>query len=1483
MAVVKKFQSGGQTKKQDELSFEKFLDQELESGNFTAKGYRAAQTAAANFRDLHNSGALKEAYSYDPIYDKYTIDKSKLPSQFTNLDLNGSEVKRSLGRLALDSQSANSWAANMYNKFLETQNKNAASAEATETPKQQITRSIGNLGDYILRYHFKNSTNAFNAAFEDMDDDARKKAIMQYAGDYLKHYKGLAENKKDNEIFKNIDNEEALTKAISEGNWDNFKREAFTLGWNPKEFLNPQTQKSAEEATAEENEKIADFLRTHGVHDDNFIKNNIIGRNFTQFGSAADIPGADQAPWLEQYLKDKGVIILKDKLGRPTLVRGNSFFNETMMDPDDAEKYGSVIKLDEFGFSSFLPKKTEEWKKDYGSIFMDPLRGKYGWRGIQANIPGYENWQVQGWGGDNAKDALGNVDYTQHLTLRSPDAKQTIELLRGHDGKYYRMQDGILEKNEFGGVDIQNYLPNSFGEFTIDTNSGAYPKINGKANDMTLDDVSNFINNLEQDGNYNPKNNPNTVQAIIALKNIINDSTSIMERERALNLYSKLTADQQAGGLFNVDVVNRINQYYKDQFNKIKSQPEKRANTIYGGYDVSAYTIKKRQKGGQLTYADYSRLFPGAAAAQDTTKQKEPMRYLEGTLSTMNGWDTLSLVGTGVSFIPGFGAIGAGAAMGADLINDLKDGHIDHWGQHLLNLGFTGLSLIGLGGLKGIQAAAKIGKTADKAFDAGKVAANIARLGKTEAVSKAVITSAEDALKMAEKIGSTEDLLKLSGKLTTAGNLKKLSSAEKAAIKQLGFEIKPFKGGIGIQQGEKWVTKKVVAEAVDKAVNSANQIGSVNTLNNAQRAGKWVRELATKTKGNVGKAIQSKAFKTALAAPIAISTVPSAYNIGKNLIEGNADEIQVSDIKNLLMAGSLGRNWFKNAQTARAYKQFTTPKVEVGKPSLKVGKKTLGELEKEFTITGQKSKFNPIKKPLGKEEADAFKEELKAAGYKGDLDEAVKNYHSLKVEAAPETVTGYDLNEFDISTPGQDIKAFERAKKAFQEGFVSYGNPKRLAKHQKGGILKGATGFDSQLLYKVPTIPMVGNTMTNLDEVTVTGTNGATLTGKTAQGTLTNPNIKPDATKLELADMSGSMQNMLNTGHGTISEGFDWAGAMNRVGGFAKQIGSNIDPTDATNLAMYVNTMRYNNRAARAQKRAAVAGIVKAPLIPRQYIRADSPYSQFYEKQAARLGTLGHNLAKTTADIDKGFGARLNAEGKAMEMREKGRQADVQNIQQRLDMQTNSDRQTQLQNAQIIAANRAAIANAEKATHLVDSNLNLAKSNAFNNLATAWHRNLQVKDYAKTRKQFLDLATSPDYSENAKLYRDTKLKMETAKADWLKERESLKQAGAPVTDGPLTWEETNDYNTYTEKLKAIQESIDAFNTQMRNAQLGVQYGAPISGGYFASGGRLDLAGRKELARYRHELRRQQKYEDNFFKAILKNQELMQKSLIRVFK
>lgn len=212
-----------------------------------------------------------------------------------------------------------------------------------------------------------------------------------------------------------------------------------------------------------------------------------------------------------------------------------------------------------------------------------------------------------------------------------------------------------------------------------------------------------------------------------------------------------------------IDSINRLGEHDEDKLNKLaaharyliaKGTPEEKrialeqylklsqlfkSNNISIGKNfvrtVGAFKIggkiRKGQKG--MTAEEYRAKYSQGAPEGQFRKSMNKAEMVKNA----SAYDIVSMVGTGLSLIPGFGAIGGGIATISDALKGAQDGWDKEDTANLaINLGFTAASAIGLGGLKALQLGAKAVKAGKIARTASEVAENSSKV--SNAVRKAL-------------------------------------------------------------------------------------------------------------------------------------------------------------------------------------------------------------------------------------------------------------------------------------------------------------------------------------------------------------------------------------------------------------------------------------------------------------------------------------------------------------------------------------------------------------------------------------------------------------------------------------------------------------------------------------------------------------------------------------------------------------------------
>ena len=320
----------------------------------------------------------------------------------------------------------------------------------------------------------------------------------------------------------------------------------------------------------------------------------------------------------------------------------------------------------------------------------------------------------------------------------------------------------------------------------------------------------------------------------------------------------------------------------------------------------------------------------------------------------------------------------------------------------------------------------------------------------------------------------------------------------------------------------------------------------------------------------------------------------------------------------------------------------------------------------------------------------------------------------------------------------------------------------------------------------------------------------------------------------------------------------------------------NINAVDIVNVAMAANTLSANTRAAQAQKRAALAGIIQLPFMPKQHIPISTPMSLAAEKQAGNIRTQARNIASSTSDINKSFGVLLAGEKQAADILGKGQAADIQTNEKLKAMQRESDFKTAAYNLEVLGKNKASVANAIKSINLVDANKEIAQNTARNNLLIGLEKNLRVKENRKRWEELVNLQNDPEYNANVKRLAELSSPEEIQRRKDAFEKSKDKLTASKGEE--KVWEKSEDYNQYKNDIKAIADIIQTHRDKYNSLYSAFQFS-----NLYRSGGSLSKQDRIELEREKASLRSAQKDKDLSYKMILQNNELLVKSLIKIFK
>lgn len=1408
MSVVKKYKVGGVSTQNNYGDFADFIGKKLREEKVAGAALEPLQAAASNWAKLVNSANFEDIYKVDPITQKYTIDVTNAPPELQTIDWSGSEGAAKtnlLGQIPVKAN-VNTIMANWVNEYLQSK-KQATPTSTTPTSSLLGKRSVGDLYDFTGKslYGGRDDFDEMWARdLKNLDENQRKERVMNVAKDLLSGYGTNAEQGWE---YNPVQNKDVILNAIENKDWDTFVSEGQKLGWDPISMTLPKTQEQINQETQQSKvDKLQAFakeLTRKGVRAD--IVNQVIEQGYSGFSEGNLFSGAQDSPWLQEAINKKG-FVLTDEDGRQLVIGKTGLFEQDFLDPD-AEGYGTY-----FSQADGVPTLYQEGVEGY-----DPNKFKFQFDGerfrpIQGKVTGFEGWNIFGVPERGEK----GFNYTKTLILQDPQTKKEIELQYNQNGVYTRKDNG-----EPVNVDIQRFAegeglrPAYLDYLTLSENDpfkpieGTQPE-NTTATLNTADSIlrGNITSETESIG-----------KTIAELKYISQNDPSYLVRSEASNKYiellNKLQSQDRFAGHETKNIVRKIiNNYLQVSEVPQTSIPTDQPIASQVWQHQASSRIPRRMKGGILKAQSGTSLTAQEYLNKYANKPKEEpkeskTRDIRGTMADADFLDWLSVGGAASSLLPGVGMYGAAVTTVADIARDIRGDDDVTLGTHLMNLGFIGLSAIGLGGLRalkiGTQAASKAGKlqslvkVVDKTEDAKDFASGVSKL-----MSKQGTVSTYKAANITDK---ELDLLKAAGivnpKATSTTIIKKGTSDSAKSVfgKNISPALTPSAPkplGIKLAQPPKdpSLVKRIL---LDETTGLRKLVG---VLPGWEKIGKG----AAQGLGVLGGA----------------NVLYSGANVVKGAAEAGTEGVQMQDLKNVLYgAGAVkgflkNRGAIKNADTLR--KAGTNDKVQ-----LEIGKEKFA-LTKEVEAPNFKK---PARIKLGKDkEAIKTHNETEFNKFKSELEKALVDKSQV------DKIKNLNIDDqFKINPAGKsEIMTLEESKlpkyeyerlRAILRGDVgSYLNQSWFRGYKEGGILKMQFGGITPGLLQnaISSIP--------------------TNSGST--------DIKNRGVFGKLGTLTGNLPK--------------------------------VDETDFLNLMGYGRTLEANRQIAGDQKRAAMAGIMKFPTVPNQYVRATSSTMPFYQKEAARLNTLGKRMASSTTDIDKGMSARLAAEAQGSGLLEKGMLSDQQSINERLYQQSQLNRHGQLANLDISAKNLASAAEGERNIHLVGANQKLANNTAFQNLIRGYAANKQMKDERSRYQQYVDRLTDPAYRDKMKSLEDLRTQEAEAKKRW-----EAAAAADNTSVTTTTWEESAEAKDFKNRMKILAEEMQNEQYNLSNLGMALRFpGVNVSNiGKFKKGSKLEE--RKELSRYNREARRSEKMVELEYKNILKNNELMQKSLIKIFK
>ncbi len=638
MALVKKLQVGGQV---DENTLNNELNTQLESFNLKGKDERKVRDALVKFRDYFKDSKGK-SFSVDPLSQKYTVSGPGSESFTGSPD----EIHRGwfTGNLKIQNeQDAMSIAAAIYNKALsgvsgKTGGVSGVGSGATGT-REAI--NIGDLGEFVISDIYGTKDN-FKTGFGTIKkDEDRKAKVFDFAQQKINDYLKKTELGKDKYDYADVQKVKDIQDAINKKDWDAFQNAAYKVKWEPQKFLLTEEQRKQLEtdtktAAATKAKESFDKL---GLAPE--LQQKLYTAGFTESAPEDWTPDANTG-WFKDVLHQHGARVLYNPTTkRHIAVTKNNYFNYGMSDQFHPG-YGYSWSNDETGFNWYNPQQHSANAGVWGA---DKYAGQNIGRELITNMPG----KVYGWSderdGQYAKDFLGRRDFTKQLVIVQDGVKKY--LTRGDD-HVYRDKQGRP-------VDVH---------------------IKGFGDTHTVAQTYDIPEEFKSLGNYSHYNE----QSVYPL------ATQYMEQleKKAAGQNIEVNQDDFKNVITSL---NAISQNSASESEKLKAL--KTLNAIKNLIVKSKYDVPFKKSGGVLKAASGTKLdsylnkygTPSAPTQASAQAPKGPgqARNIAGTWKGQSGaedfWTGVSLAGTAGSFIPGYGAIGAGVSTVADIAKDIaKDG-----------------------------------------------------------------------------------------------------------------------------------------------------------------------------------------------------------------------------------------------------------------------------------------------------------------------------------------------------------------------------------------------------------------------------------------------------------------------------------------------------------------------------------------------------------------------------------------------------------------------------------------------------------------------------------------------------------------------------------------------------------------------------------------------------------------------------------------
>lgn len=346
------------------------------------------------------------------------------------------------------------------------------------------------------------------------------------------------------------------------------------------------------------------------------------------------------------------------------------------------------------------------------------------------------------------------------------------------------------------------------------------------------------------------------------------------------------------------------------------------------------------------------------------------------------------------------------------------------------------------------------------------------------------------------------------------------------------------------------------------------------------------------------------------------------------------------------------------------------------------------------------------------------------------------------------------------------------------------------------------------------------------------------------------------------------------------AKGTDIVADIQQKPGAWDQIKGYINPTSVANSLMYANTVNTNRQVGNLQRQAIANSLYQLPYMPHSYLRVDRPNALQASKQAAEVRSQGKAVAAATSDLDRSTATRLQGEKLAQDVIEKGQTADLSRFDKLRSLQAENDASINQYNTQVLGKNRGLAAEAFKQIPLITANQKLSNASALNNLIVAGERNYGVNRYKNAMDEYWKMSNDPKVKAAGETYsvEAGDIGRNKAMAEYELEKESLKGTDKAA----LQFEESEAFKNWEGRKLGLEKNLSALLEPIRTKQSWLQHYQPLI--YMKKGGTaLTKEEKIDIDNAKFNNAKRLKDTEWAYKAIMHNNEMLQKALIKVFK